>query len=136
MTTPPSDGWSGVQAEDVVERWPGGDPPLSDQQITTQIRDAEDAILREFPDMPARLLAGTVPARRIARVIARMVIRLMRNPEGLRTVQQGEGSFSGSLTYAGDHPGEVYLTDEDRRDLAGKARSGRGAFGIRPRFGR
>lgn len=132
MTTPTPEGWSGVDSGDVIDRWPGGDPPLTDDQINTLVKDAEDAILREFTDMPDRLASGKVPPRRITRVIARMVIRLMRNPEGLRTVQQGEGSFSGSLTYAGDHPGEVYMTDEDRRDLAGKTGSGRRAFGIRP----
>lgn len=135
MPTP--EGWSGVQPKDVTDRWPSSEaPPLDDEQIATLVGDAEDLIEREFSDVPARVASGAIPKRRITRVIARMLIRLMRNPEGLRTVQQGEGSFSGSLTYAGDHPGEVYLTDEDRRDLADRVGAARRAFGIRPRLGR
>lgn len=127
-----TEGWSGVKADDVTARWPSSEaPPLDDGQIDTLIGDAEDLIERQFPDVPARVASGAIPRRRITRVIARMLIRLMRNPEGVRTVQQAGQSYSGSVTYGGDHPGELYLTDEDKRDLTG-ARTGGRAFAVRP----
>jgi hypothetical protein len=110
-------------AQDVKDRWIGGEPPAEDQQIVTLIGDAEDIILGEFPTIGEQIDAGEVPGGRVQRVVARMVIRVLRNPEGLRQVQETTGPFTGSQTYGGDHPGELYLTDDDRRDLAGgKAR--------------
>lgn len=125
-----------MDPDDVIDRWPlDGDPPLDDSQITIQIGDAEDLIERQFPDVPGRLASGSLPRRRITRVIARMIIRLMKNPESVRTIQQSGQSYSGSITLAGDHPGELYLTEDDKRDLIG-ARSGGRAFAISPRLGR
>lgn len=127
------DGWSGVTTQDVLDRWPSDESaPMDTDWIENQIFDAEDAIVREMPDVPDRLTSGAIPQRRLARVISRMIVRLMRNPEGLRTVQLGSGSFSTNNTYGGDHPGELYLTDEDRRDLSGPGASSRRAFAISP----
>ncbi|WGW12748.1 Gp19/Gp15/Gp42 family protein [Saxibacter everestensis] len=110
---------------DVKARWIGGDPlPVTDQQLTTLIEDAEDVILGEFPTMNT-LVPDTVPKNRVVRVIARMVIRVIRNPEGIRQVQETTGPYSQSETYGGDNPGELYLTDADRRDLSGRKTAGK-----------
>lgn len=123
--------------EDVKSRWLTGAIPATDAQLETLIGDAEDIILGEFPNAET-----DVPAARGARVVARMVLRVLRNPEGVRTVQESTGPFGGSTTFGGDNPGELYLTDDDRRDLGGKRSSGR-AFtvstipaGYAPRVGR
>lgn len=119
--------WASTQ--DVTDRWIGENPlPATDAQIATLLEDAEDVILREFKTLEADVAAGTVPARRVAKVAARMVIRHLQNPSGMRQVQHTAGPFMEGLTYGGAEPGALYLTDEDRAELGG-ARS-RSAFMI------
>lgn len=115
-------------ADDVRSRWIGDDLTVEDAQILTIIEDAEDTVLVEFPDLPERIDTGDIPLRRVAKVVARVVIRHLRNPEGVRQVQEGAGPFQRSMTHGGDDPGALYLTDEDRAEL-GAAGSG-GAFTI------
>ncbi|WP_036959197.1 hypothetical protein [Promicromonospora kroppenstedtii] len=119
-----------TEPADVTDRWLGSDIPATDEQLTRLLEDAEDTILREFPDLPERLAADppAVPLLRVQKVAARMVIRLLRNPEGYRQVQEGAGAFTEGRTFGGSQPGEMYLTDEDRADL-GNTREGR-AFTI------
>lgn len=117
--------------DDVRGRWVASAPlSFSDEQIQRHIDDAEDVILAEFPSLAADV-PDRVPKARVVRVVARMVIRLLRNGDGLRSTNQSTGPFSAQTTYAGDNPGEIYLTDEDRRDLGGR-RSRRKAFSIYP----
>lgn len=116
-------------AVDVRDRWIG-DTPLTatDPQITTLLGDAEDTVLRVFPDMQDRIdrAAGDnetegpqTPIARVKKVLARMVIRHLRNPEGVRSMQEGAGPFQRSTTLGGAEPGALHLTDEDLADLGG-----------------
>lgn len=124
--------------DDVRGRWVGEVAlNATDPQITTLLEDAEDTVLREFPDMLVRIARADgsdlsdgpkTPLRRVVKVIARMVIRHLRNPEGIRQFQEGAGPFQRSKTLGGDEPGALYLTDEDRAELGGH-KSG-GAFTI------
>lgn len=118
-----------TSADDVSSRWLGDDLPATPAQIATLLEDAEDTILREFPDVPDRVTGGTLPISRVRKVAARMVIRLLRNPTGARSIAETTGPFSGSVTHGGETPGEIYLTDEDRADLR-PASTGRRAFTI------
>jgi hypothetical protein len=107
---------------DVTGRWVSDDPiPATEDQIETLLDDAEDTILREFPDLPERVGdgPGMVPLRRVRKVAARVVIRHLRNPSGARSAQEGAGPFQRATTYGGDEPGGMYLTDQDRRELGG-----------------
>jgi len=119
--------WATV--DDIKARWLTGEIPATDTQIATLIDDAEDKILTEFPKTPDNLASGVLREATVKRVVARMVSRVLRNPEGLRTVQMSTGPFSESTTHGGDNPGEVYLTDDDRRDLGGLRTKGK-AFTI------
>lgn len=110
--------WATVQ--DIQDRWLTGELPATDHQIQVLIDDAEDKILTEFPKTPDNVLAGVLREGTVKRVVARMVNRVLRNPEGYRTTQMSTGPFSESTTHGGDNPGEVYLTDDDRRDLSGE----------------
>lgn len=110
--------WATVQ--DIQDRWLTGELPATDHQIQVLIDDAEDKILTEFPKTPDNMLAGVLREGTVKRVVARMVNRVLRNPEGYRTTQTTTGPFSESNTHGGDNPGEVYLTDDDRRDLSGE----------------
>lgn len=105
--------------DDVSGRWVGDDPLPDVSQIEILLEDAEDTVLREFPDLPDRLDAGSIPVRRVAKVVARVVIRHLRNPGGERSRAQMGGPFSETVTFGGEDPGALYLTDEDRAELGG-----------------
>lgn len=107
----------------VRDRWIGPGPDATDTQIATLLEDAESLIRREFPDIQERIDAGELEPRTVAAVAARAVIRVLRNPEGTRSTSEGAGPFQRQTTYAGDLPGELFLTDDDRAALGGtKAR--------------
>lgn len=110
-----------TEVSDVRERWLGVTPlEATDAQISTLLEDAEDTILREFPDIEDRMTDpdNPLPARTVVKVAARMVIRHIRNPEGVRTTQETAGVFSESRTSGGTEPGAMYLTDDERNELA------------------
>ena len=110
-----------TEPADVTKRWVGEDPlPADEEKISTLLEDAEDEILREFPDVAERLAATppTLTLARVKKVAARMVLRVLRNPKGLRTATETDGPFSSNETFTGERPGEIYLSAQDRADLA------------------
>lgn len=127
-----------VTIQDIKNRWLDGlgDIPASDQQLETFVGDAEGMILDEFPDIPERIADGTMKKDTVVRVASRMVLRVLRNPSGARTVQESAGEFSQTHTVAGDTLGEVYLTAQDRDELSAARRRERTtpkAFTVMPR---
>lgn len=119
--------WTAPQ--DVKDRWLLGDFPVPDAQLAVLIADAEDTVGSEFSDVQVRIDAELLPVGRVQKVVSRMVIRHIRNPEGIRQVSESAGPFAGSRTYGGAEPGAMYLTDEDRAELAG-TKTGQRAFTI------
>lgn len=107
--------WATV--DDVKDRYIGGDLPATDGEIQTLIDDAEDIIVREIPDVESLVSSGEIPVARVRRIVAKMVIRVLRNPDGYRSTNLTSGPFSQGYTWAGDNPGELTLTDEDKDDL-------------------
>lgn len=122
-----------AEAEDVRLRWLNGALSVEDEQIEVLLEDTEDFLTGEFPDLEERITDGRLTITRLKRVIVRIAIRVLRNPSGYRQVTSGTGPFTGSATYGGDQPGEIYITDEDRKDLVGRGK-GRAvkAFSIYP----
>ena len=110
-------------ADDVRVRWLSGPLSIEDETIEVLIEDIEDFLLGEFEDLEERLGDGRLKAQRLKRVIVRIAIRVLRNPEGYRQVTSGTGPFTGSATYGGDQPGEIFVTDEDRKDLVGRGKT-------------
>lgn len=105
--------------QDVRDRWLGpGSLSASDEQLKVLIADAEDTILRAFPDIQDRIDIGELPQPRLVKVVCRVVIRHLQNPEGIRATQQGAGPFQVSRTYGGDEPGSMYLSAQDLAELA------------------
>lgn len=118
--------------EDVRSRWVLDTPlTLTDLQIQRHLNDAEDMILTEFPSMQMDVLEGRVPQDRVVRVVCGMVLRFFKNREGIRSTSTTTGPFSEQQMLAGDRPGELYLSDEDRRTLQPRRRSRR-AFTVMP----
>ena len=104
---------------DVRARWIGDPLDVDDTQLTTLLEDIEDTASAEFSDIQARIDAGTLPLARVKRVLSRVVIRHLRNPEGLRQSQEQTGPYGSQIMYGGAEPGALALTDEDRAELAG-----------------
>lgn len=125
--------WTQVCA--VQDRWIGEEIPATFEQIETLIDDAEDLIKSALPDITSKI-ESTIPLSRVNRVVARMVIRYLRNPDGVRSRSHTAGAFSENVMYGGDNPGGLDFTDQDRKDLLGEeyaTRSRGRAFTIRPR---
>lgn len=121
--------------QNVLDAWIGENPPTDTAKIQTWIDRAERIIL-QLPGIVEWIAADPRREAIVTDVVTSMVIRVFRNPEGYRTfnAQHTEGPFSAnqSVTVGGDHPGELYLTDEERSRLgAVKARK---AFTVMPRY--
>ena len=110
---------------DVIARWIGENAP-TEAVATTWITDAETLIRFEYPDLQTRIDDGAVTLDRVVLVVTRMVIRALRNPDNARTQQTGPFG----TTYAGDNPGGLVLTDDDRRVLGAVAGTSGQAFTI------
>lgn len=98
-----------VTPQEVLARWVGDNPP-SAETLLPLIQDAEVIIRYNFPTIDARLEAEEPTLEeRIEFVVSRMVIRAVRNPEGLRSIQDGAGPFQTTRTFGGDEPGSLWL---------------------------
>jgi len=120
-------------ADEVVASWIGDDAPVDLPKIETWIGKAERLLRSKLPDLYGRVEADPVTESdllsNVRDVVVTMVQRVFRNPEGVRTRQESTGPFGGSVTYGGDQPGALWVTDDElaRVSLAG---SNRGAFTI------
>lgn len=121
-------------ADDVRLTWAGGELPADEKTVQGLIDQAERKIRRKFPTIQDRLDAGTEPDLQglFCDVTVEMVQRVLRNPEGYRQVQDTTGPFAGSMTYGGDHPGTLYLTAENIRDLQPPRHGVLGMVRVRP----
>ena len=119
--------------QDVLDRWVGDGRPTDEALLEKLIGDAEDHLVFEYPDLPDRVLGGDPPVARVQRVVAAMVTRVLRNPKGVRQQQITTGPFQRGETFAGDRPGELTLTDEERALLGySPGAPGQKAFTIVP----
>jgi len=120
-------------ADQVVAAWIGDDAPTDLVKIDTWIGKAERLLRSKVPDLTGRVYDGLVAEpdllSNVMDVVVSMVQRVFRNPEGVRTRQESTGPFGGSVTYGGDQPGALWVTDEELAMLA-LAGSSRGAFSI------
>lgn len=126
-------------AQDVRDRWVGPKPfpaDVTDPKLVVLIEDVEDSILADYPDIQQRIddyetppdppNPRAIPQSRVVKVVCRVILRHLRNPEGMRSVTHSAGVFSEAATHGGDEPGSLYLTDEDRSELAGLGSLGGG----------
>lgn len=115
---------------DVLDAWIGQDAPDDELLIQNWIDRAERLIRRTVKDLQDRIdaEADEVPPRTdlletAIDVTVSMVIRVFRNPEGIRQTNQttttGPFSDTKSQTYGGDVPGGLGLTDDELAALQG-----------------
>lgn len=117
---------------DVTNAWIGEGAPTDAGKIQTWIDKAEREIRDSVPGIQARIDAQELESRTdlletVKDVVVAMVTRVFRNPEGIRSINDGTGPFTNSITYGGDTPGGLTLTERELSKLSG-ARGG--AFGI------
>ena len=105
-------------ADDVIRRWIASTLPPDKETITGYLEDATVLIDAEFPDLAARAAANPVIAARAAVVARRMVMRVLTNPDQLRSTSETTGPFSGGVTYATETLTGVSLPDGDRAPLS------------------
>ena len=125
--------------DDVIDSWIGDDAPDDPLLVEKWIARAERMIRREFPSIPARIVADAEPdlADTVNDIVVAVVTRVFRNPFGHRSIsgQETTGQFSGSntITFGGDNPGALELLDSERAALAlpGEKR-GRRAYSFMP----
>lgn len=109
-----------VSAQDVANRYEGD---LLNQftaaYIEQQIEDAVDyADARWSVKMNARLASGVLTQNLYKRIIADAVLRVIRNPGGLAS--ENDGSY-GYATRAAVASGNLWFTDADQEILTGAA---------------
>jgi len=99
----------------VIDTWVGPDAPTDAGLVDSWIGKAERKLRREIPDLQARLLEGTEVdlLETVQDVVAAMVTRVFRNPQGIRQQQETVGSFSGSVTFGGDQPGALTILPDE-----------------------
>lgn len=119
---------------DVADAWIGEGAPSDPAKVQKWIDKAEREIRYRVPGIQARIdaEAAEVPPRTDLKetavdVVVSMVIRVFRNPEGIRQVNETTGPFTSSRTYGGDVPGGLGITDDELAKLQGASE---GAFSI------
>ena len=88
-------------------------------QVERQIRNARLAILARDPHMVERIAADPTGllGEQVKAVTIRVVLRVLRNPEGMRQFTEVTGPFTKGGTVGGDNPGEIELSPADLRQL-------------------
>lgn len=109
-----------TQPSDIRDRWIG-DLPLGveEQYLLTAIEDVEDQFIILVPDLVDEF-GASIPLTRVKRVVARVVIRHLRNPDGYRSLSEATGPVTASVTYSGDDPGALSVLTEDIEILQGR----------------
>jgi hypothetical protein len=118
-------------AADIVAAWIGDDAPEDLAKVAVWVDKAERLLRSKVPTLQGRLDASAdddLPGN-VQDVVTAMVQRVFRNPEGVRQRQEGTGPFTGSVTYGGDQPGALWVTEQELALLA-PADEASGAFTI------
>lgn len=118
-----------TQPSDVRDRWIGELPQgVEDQYVATAIEDVEDQLIVMAPELVDQF-GGPIPLARVKRVVANVIVRHLRNPEGVRVRSEATGPATASVTFSGDDPGALMVTADDIEFLRGR-RGGDKAYGI------
>lgn len=92
----------------------------------TLVRAASKLVRSRFPRIDAQIAAGLLDPEVVALVVTNMVLRVLRNPGGLRS--ETIGPFSKSYD-TGDAAGLLTIT-KDEHGMLVPTRSGAGAFAV------
>lgn len=99
---------------------------FSDAYLDTKIEDAVALIEGTCPTVPARLLSGALLPNNYKRIVADIILRVVRNPGGFASESEGGVSYSMQPVVAS---GNLWLTQQDIDLLNGIVRRGKAAPG-------
>lgn len=116
--------------EDITERWIGSGMPDDETLVNALILDAEAVILSQYPRIQERIDAETLSEDLVTMVTARMVTRVLRNPENLSYWQQTTGPFGQGRTFG--KAIDIWLTSDERSLLAPSTRGKAFSFNSAP----
>lgn len=109
-----------TQPSDIRDRWIGDLPVgVEDTYLVTAVEDVEDQLIILVPELVDEFDAS-IPLTRVKRVVARVIIRHLRNPDGYRSLSEATGPVTASVTYSGNDPGALTVTPEDIEILQGR----------------
>ena len=107
---------SWTSPQDVLDRWVGGGAPTDTDLIQALINDAEAIVLSEYPRIQDRIDDNEISVAVIIMVVARMVTRILRNPEAVSYWQQQTGPFGQARNF-GDNA-DIWLSADEKSLLA------------------
>lgn len=99
------------------------------QLVSTRLADAERLILRKIPNLADKISAGDIAEADVVQVEAEVVLRLVRNPEGYASEQDGTYGYTFSRDLAS---GKLEITREEWEMLGVRPS---GLFQLVPTFG-
>ncbi|MFB9776119.1 Gp19/Gp15/Gp42 family protein [Brevibacterium otitidis] len=115
-----------AELHDVEERLGIDLSEADEKRVLAWIGDAEDIIrsrfIRERKDIDAMLQAGKLSDRTLTRVVVNAVERKWQNPTGKQNERIDDYSYGLNSNWA---RGEVFITDEEWRDLMPTSRRGK-----------
>lgn len=88
-----------------------------DAALTLLIDRAGRYLLSLDPRLQARAQADPGLASLCVDVVVAMAMRVLTNPEGIRSVSETTGPMTRSVTYGGETPGNLFVTEEEKRLL-------------------
>jgi hypothetical protein len=118
-------------AQDVLDRWVGGNAPDDEALIEALLSDAETLILAEYPRIQERIDADTLSVDTVTLVSCRMVTRVFRNPENLTYHQQTTGPFGQARNFGAGNT-DMWLTADEKNLLAPHKRGKAFSFDLAP----
>lgn len=95
-------------------------PFVEDQRERIQklIDLASLRLIARIPSIPDRVASGDLDRELVVGVVADVVLRIIRNPDGYESVSESEGPYSGTYRWSGGD--KVWIRDSDIRDLLPK----------------
>ena len=121
---------------DVKDVWLLDPDDLPAHEVLDRILGRAERILTGLdPNLPTRAAPGTPLGDCVRDVAVDMAVRVLRNPEGLRTVSETTGPMTTQVTHGGEEPGVLYVTDAERQLLGIRSRRRQHVFSVstRPR---
>lgn len=89
---------------------------FSDTYLQVKIEDAEELIAGDHPTVAGRLASGVLSQNNYQRIVAAIVFRVIRNPDGLTSESEGGVSVGRNLNVAS---GDMWITDKEIATLTG-----------------
>jgi hypothetical protein len=101
---------------DVVARYEGTIPADREAWVTTLLDEATSKLDDTLPDLRSRIDSGEVSAQRVRWIVVGAVLRVVRNPRGIR--QEMLGAYNVTRQMPATAPAEVAFTADELAELS------------------